>query len=82
MDRIELDQALAAHCAAEILRQEQPDLTLVYLPHLDLRYGFVAVEGATPRVSHESRELRFFPLSELPEGLDPALLRALRKLVL
>jgi predicted AlkP superfamily pyrophosphatase or phosphodiesterase len=24
-----------AHCAAEILRTERPDLTLVYLPHLD-----------------------------------------------
>jgi predicted AlkP superfamily pyrophosphatase or phosphodiesterase len=24
-----------AHCAAEVLREERPDLTLVYLPHLD-----------------------------------------------
>ncbi len=24
-----------AHCAAEVLRRERPDLTLVYLPHLD-----------------------------------------------
>jgi len=24
-----------AHCAAEVLRHERPDLTLVYLPHLD-----------------------------------------------
>jgi predicted AlkP superfamily pyrophosphatase or phosphodiesterase len=24
-----------AHCAAEVLRREHPDLTLVYLPHLD-----------------------------------------------
>jgi predicted AlkP superfamily pyrophosphatase or phosphodiesterase len=24
-----------AHCAAEIIREEKPDLTLVYLPHLD-----------------------------------------------
>ena len=36
----------------------------------------------TRHVSHESRELRFFPLNELPEGLDSALVRALRKLVL
>jgi predicted AlkP superfamily pyrophosphatase or phosphodiesterase len=31
-----------ARCAAEVLRQERPDLTLVYLPHLDYdpqRYG-------------------------------------------
>ena len=24
-----------ARCAAEVLREERPDLTLVYLPHLD-----------------------------------------------
>src|SRR5205823_14300589 len=31
-----------ARCAAEVLRSERPDLTLVYLPHLDYdpqRYG-------------------------------------------
>lgn len=49
-------------------------------PHLDLRYGFVAREGALPRVSEESSALRWFPLDDLPPGLDPALLRALDKL--
>jgi predicted AlkP superfamily pyrophosphatase or phosphodiesterase len=27
--------AWIAHCAAEVLREQRPDLTLVYLPHLD-----------------------------------------------
>ena len=49
-------------------------------PHLDLRYGFIAREGAAPRLSEESHELRWFPLEDLPGGLDPALGRALQKL--
>jgi 8-oxo-dGTP pyrophosphatase MutT (NUDIX family) len=48
--------------------------------HLDLRYGFAADVGAAPRVSVESRELRWFPADALPKGCDKSLLRALRKL--
>jgi 8-oxo-dGTP pyrophosphatase MutT (NUDIX family) len=48
--------------------------------HLDLRYGFVAGVGAAPRVSAESRELRWFPADALPEGCDGSLRRAVRKL--
>jgi predicted AlkP superfamily pyrophosphatase or phosphodiesterase len=41
-----------AHCAAEILREERPDLTLVYLPHLDYdpqRYGPPHPNPSPPR---------------------------------
>jgi 8-oxo-dGTP pyrophosphatase MutT (NUDIX family) len=48
--------------------------------HLDLRYGFVAREGVQPRVSHESRDLRWFPLDALPDDADESLRRAVRKL--
>ena len=48
--------------------------------HLDLRYGFVARVGAAPRMSAESRELRWFPAGAPPEGCDDALRRALLKL--
>jgi 8-oxo-dGTP pyrophosphatase MutT (NUDIX family) len=48
--------------------------------HLDLRYGFVAGVGAAPRVSAESRELRWFAPDSLPEGCDRSLHRAVRKL--
>ncbi|HEY6909924.1 MAG TPA: NUDIX hydrolase [Myxococcales bacterium] len=48
--------------------------------HLDLRYGFVADVGAAPRVSAESRELRWFPAGALPPDCDESLLRAVRKL--
>jgi 8-oxo-dGTP pyrophosphatase MutT (NUDIX family) len=48
--------------------------------HLDLRYGFVASEGSEPRLSHESKALRWVPLDEPLPDADPALLRALRKL--
>jgi 8-oxo-dGTP pyrophosphatase MutT (NUDIX family) len=48
--------------------------------HLDLRYGFVAARGARPRLSHESRELRWFPLGALPEDADSSLRRAVAKL--
>jgi len=48
--------------------------------HLDLRYGFLARVGAEARVSHESRELRWFPLAALPGDADPSLRRAVRKL--
>jgi 8-oxo-dGTP pyrophosphatase MutT (NUDIX family) len=48
--------------------------------HLDLRYGFVAGVGAAPRVSAESREVRWFPASALPDDCDKSLLRAVRKL--
>jgi 8-oxo-dGTP pyrophosphatase MutT (NUDIX family) len=49
-------------------------------PHLDLRYGFVARAGATPRISHESKDLRWFALDALPDGVDASLRRAARKL--
>lgn len=48
--------------------------------HLDLRYAFVASPGAEPRLSHESRDLRWFPLGAPPGDADPALRRALFKL--
>ena len=50
-------------------------------PHLDLRYGFVASASETPRISAESRELRWFPLHALPAGCDASLHRAIAKLV-
>jgi predicted AlkP superfamily pyrophosphatase or phosphodiesterase len=46
-----------ARCAAEILRTEQPDLTLVYLPHLDYdpqRFGVEACD--VPRLVRELDE--------------------------
>lgn len=49
-------------------------------PHLDLRYGFIARAGAQPRLSSESRALRWFPLAALPDDADPALVRAVGKL--
>lgn len=48
--------------------------------HLDLRYGFVARVGAAPRVSEESRALRWWPLESLPGDADPSLRRAVLKL--
>jgi 8-oxo-dGTP pyrophosphatase MutT (NUDIX family) len=48
--------------------------------HLDLRFGFVAREGSEPRVSHESKALRWVPLAEPSALADAALVRALRKL--
>jgi 8-oxo-dGTP pyrophosphatase MutT (NUDIX family) len=48
--------------------------------HLDLRYAFVAAKGAEPRLSHESRALRWFPLDAPPAGADASLLRAFGKL--
>jgi 8-oxo-dGTP pyrophosphatase MutT (NUDIX family) len=50
-------------------------------PHLDLRYAFVARPHAQPRISEESRDLRWFPLDELPADADPSLRRAARKLL-
>jgi predicted AlkP superfamily pyrophosphatase or phosphodiesterase len=43
-----------ARCAATVLRQERPDLTLVYLPHLDYDPQRLGVEGSDwPRLLHE-----------------------------
>ena len=50
-------------------------------PHLDLRYGFVARAGATPRLSEESRALDWFLLDALPDDADASLRRAIGKLV-
>ena len=48
--------------------------------HLDLRYGFLARAGAQPRLSEESKALRWVPLhAPLPDG-DASMKRALRKL--
>jgi 8-oxo-dGTP pyrophosphatase MutT (NUDIX family) len=49
-------------------------------PHLDLRYGFRAREGALLELSDESTDLRWFPLSALPGDVDESLRRAVRKL--
>ncbi|GGL30600.1 NUDIX domain-containing protein [Phycicoccus endophyticus] len=35
--------------------------------HLDVRYAAVAPAGATPRVSEESLEVRWWPVADLPE---------------
>lgn len=48
--------------------------------HLDLRFAFVATPSAEPRLSHESRELRWFPLDAPPSDADPSLRRAILKL--
>jgi len=48
--------------------------------HLDLRYGFIAAPDARPRLSNESRGLRWFPLDALPDGADSSLRRAVAKL--
>ncbi len=48
--------------------------------HLDLRFAFVAREGAEPKVSEESTGLKWLPLSELPENADAAMKRAFGKL--
>ena len=48
--------------------------------HLDLRFAFVAAPSAQPRLSHESRALRWFPLSAPPPDADPSLRRAILKL--
>ncbi len=48
--------------------------------HLDLRFAFAAPPAAEPRLSHESRELRWFPLDALPDDADDSMRRALRKL--
>lgn len=43
-----------ARCAAAVLRQERPDLTLVYLPHLDYDPQRFGVEGSDwPRLLRE-----------------------------
>ncbi len=36
--------------------------------HLDVRYAAVAPEGASPRVSSESEDVRWWPVDALPEG--------------
>ena len=48
--------------------------------HLDLRYGFIARAGAEPRLSHESRALRWVPLDALPADADSSLRRAVKRL--
>jgi 8-oxo-dGTP pyrophosphatase MutT (NUDIX family) len=48
--------------------------------HLDLRFAFVAREGAQPRISEESQALQWVALQDLPADGDAALARALRKL--
>lgn len=48
--------------------------------HLDLRFAFVAREGAAPRISEESRALAWVALGDLPADGDAALARALGKL--
>ena len=49
--------------------------------HLDLRFAFVASASARPRLSPESRELRWFSLDGPPPDADPSLRRAILKLV-
>jgi 8-oxo-dGTP pyrophosphatase MutT (NUDIX family) len=49
-------------------------------PHLDLRYGFIARPGALARLSEESTDLRWFPLTALPPDADASLRRAVGKL--
>ncbi len=41
--------------------------------HLDVQYAAVAPEGAREQISSESDDLRWFPLSSLPDRSDDAL---------
>ncbi len=46
--------------------------------HFDVRYRVVAPVGAVPVISDESRDLRFWSVGALPEGVDEGLKAALR----
>lgn len=43
--------------------------------HLDIRYAALAPEGAQPRVSDESLDVRWWPIDALPEGTRDELSR-------
>jgi predicted AlkP superfamily pyrophosphatase or phosphodiesterase len=59
-----------AQCAAEVLRDEQPDLTLVYLPHLDYDPQRFGPEGCDlPRLVRELDEA-CAPLLDAAHSLD------------
>lgn len=45
--------------------------------HLDVRYAFTAPAGATPVISDESVDLRFWPVDGLPDGVDAGVRDAL-----
>lgn len=48
--------------------------------HYDIRFMFIAPEGAAPSPSEESDEVRWFAPGQLPAlGLDPSLLRMIAK---
>lgn len=44
--------------------------------HFDVRYAFTAPEGAVPVISDESMDLRFWPVDDLPAGVDDGVRRA------
>jgi len=48
--------------------------------HLDLRFAFLAREGAAARLSEESRALDWVRLDAPPADSDAAMLRAFAKL--
>ena len=73
-----------------ILASERPfDLDIHEIPahgsdpvhyHYDVRFMFIAPEGATPVISEESRDLRWFTPAELNDiPLDESLRRMIRK---
>ena len=41
--------------------------------HLDVRYLVIAPAGATPLVSDESDDVRWFDWEELPDGIEPTI---------
>jgi 8-oxo-dGTP pyrophosphatase MutT (NUDIX family) len=46
--------------------------------HFDVQFVIAAPAGATPVISAESLDLRFFPLDRLPEDVDDGLCAAVR----
>lgn len=49
--------------------------------HLDVQYVAIAPPGAQPRISEESDDLRWFGVTALPAGADPALCRLVTRAV-
>lgn len=50
--------------------------------HFDVRFTAIAPEGATPVISAESDDLRWWPIADLPMPVDPGLDAALLRVAL